>query len=197
LKNVPVLRTERLILRDWRDEDLAPFAALNADPAVMEHLPGTLSRVESDAFAARVRSDLAERGFGLWALEAPGVAPFIGFTGLAIPRFESHFTGKRSAQRGRSRSGVIQDCVEIGWRIAREHWGHGYAPEAARAALAHGFGALGLDEIVSFTAAGNLRSRRVMEKLGMTHDPADDFDHPSLAPGHRLRRHVLYRLRRS
>ena len=103
----------------------------------MEYFPATLSRAESDAFAARIRSEMAERGFGLWAVEAPGVAPFVGFTGLAVPRFDAPFT----------------PCVEIGWRIAREHWGRGYAPEAARAALAHGFGALGLDEIVSFTAA--------------------------------------------
>ena len=174
----PTLRTGRLILRPWRDEDLAPFAALNADPAVMEYFPATLSRAESDAFAARVRSEMAEHGFGLWAVEAPGVAPFVGFTGLAVPRFDAHFT----------------PCVEIGWRLAREHWGRGYAPEAARAALAHGFGALGLDEVVSFTAAGNLRSRRVMEKLGMRHDPAEDFEHPNLAAGHPLRRHVLYRI---
>ena len=176
MTNVPA----RLILRAWREEDLAPFAELNADPAVMEYFPSTLSRAESDAFAARIRSEMAERGFGLWAVEVPGVAPFIGFTGLAVPRFRAHFT----------------PCVEIGWRIAREYWGRGYAPEAAGKALAHAFVALGLDEAVSFTAAGNLRSRRVMEKLGMTHDPADDFEHPSLAPGHRLRRHVLYRFRR-
>jgi RimJ/RimL family protein N-acetyltransferase len=169
-----------LILRAWRDEDLERFADLNADPAVMEHFPATLTRAESNAFAARVRSEMAERGFGLWAVEVPGVAPFIGFTGLAVPRFEAHFT----------------PCVEIGWRIARQHWGLGYAPEAAGESLAHGFGALGLDEIVSFTAVGNARSRRVMEKLGMTHDPADDFEHPSLPPGHPLRRHVLYRIRR-
>ena len=172
--------TERLILRPWRDDDLAPFAALNADPTVMEHFPATLSRAESDALAARIRADMAERGFGLWAVEAPGVAAFVGFTGLSVPRFEAHFT----------------PCVEIGWRIAREHWGRGYAPEAARAALAHAFGPLGLDEIVSFTTADNRNSRRVMEKLGMAHNPADDFDHPNLAPGHPLRRHVLYRIRR-
>jgi len=128
-----------------------------------------------------VRSEMAERGFGFWAIEVPGEAEFAGFTGLAVPRFTSHFT----------------PCVEIGWRIAHEHWGRGYAPEAARAALAHGFEGLGLDEIVSFTAVANLRSRRVMEKLGMSRDPADDFEHPSLAPGHPLRRHVLYRVRRS
>lgn len=173
-----------------------PFAALNADPVVMEHFPATLTRAESDAFAARVRGEMAERGFGLWAVEVPGVAPFVGFTGLAVPRFEAHFTGKRSAQRGPSPSGVIQECVEVGWRLAREHWGRGYATEAARAALAHGFRVLDLDEIVSFTAVGNARSRRVMEKLGMRHEPTEDFDHPSLPPGHRLRRHVLYRIRR-
>jgi RimJ/RimL family protein N-acetyltransferase len=192
LKNVPALvpalapalaalRTERLILRPWREEDLVPFAALNADPAVMEHLPGTLSRAQSDALAARIRAEMAEYGFGLWAVEVPGIAPFIGFTGLAVPRFSEHFT----------------PCVEIGWRIARELWGRGYAPEAARAALAHGFGPLGLDEIVSFTSVANVRSRRVMEKLGMTHDPRDDFEHPSLAVGHPLRAHVLYRIRRA
>ena len=176
MTNVPA----RLILRAWREEDLAPFAELNADPAVMEYFPSVLSRAESDAFAVLIRSEMAERGFGLWAVEVPGVAHFIGFTGLAVPRFRAHFT----------------PCVEIGWRIAREHWGRGYAPEAAREALAHAFGPPSLDEVVSFTAAGNLRSRRVMEKLGMTHDPADDFEHPSLASGHRLRRHVLYRFRR-
>jgi RimJ/RimL family protein N-acetyltransferase len=195
--SVPDLRTERLVLRGWREEDLAAFAALNADPVVMEHFPGTLSRAESDAFAARVRGEMAERGFGLWAVEVPGVAPFIGFTGLSVVRFDAPFTrSARQAPRSGARSEPkASGVVEVGWRLARAHWGRGYATEAARAALAHGFGALGLDEIVSFTAVGNARSRRVMEKLGMTHDPAEDFDHPSLAPGHRLRRHVLYRIR--
>jgi RimJ/RimL family protein N-acetyltransferase len=194
----PTLRTERLILRPWRDEDLAPFAALNADPAVMEHFPATLTRAESDAFAARVRSEMAERGFGLWAVEAPGVAPFIGFTGLAVVRFDAPF--RRAAPQappGGARSEAEpSEVIEIGWRLARAHWGQGYSPEAARAALAFGFEHLGLAEIVSFTATGNARSRRVMEKIGMTHDPAGDFEHPSLPPGHRLRRHVLYRIRR-
>jgi RimJ/RimL family protein N-acetyltransferase len=153
---------------------------MSADPAVMEHFPSTLSRAESDAVAARIRAALAERGFGLWALEVPGVAPFAGFTGLSVPPFDAHFT----------------PCVEVGWRLAREHWGRGYASEGASRALAHGFESLGLDEIVSFTAAGNTRSRRVMERIGMTHDPADDFEHPNLAPGHPLRRHVLYRIQR-
>jgi len=154
---------------------------MSADPVVMEHFPSTLTRAESDAAAARIRAEMAERGFGLWAVEAPGVAPFVGFTGLAVPRFEAHFT----------------PCVEVGWRVAREYWGRGFASEAARATLAHGFESLGLDQIVSFTAVGNARSRRVMEKIGMTRDPADDFEHPSLAPGHPLRRHVLYRIRRN
>ena len=182
LTNVPavLLRTARIVLRPWRDEDLPPFAALNADPAVMEYLPATLSRAESDALAARIRAETAERGFGLWAVEAPGLAPFIGFTGLSVPRFTAHFT----------------PCLEVGWRLAREHWGRGFASEAACAALAHGFEKLGLEQIVSFTSVGNVRSRRVMERIGMTHEPADDFEHPSLPAGHPLRPHVLYRIRR-
>jgi len=183
LRGDALLATERVRLRPWRDADLAPFAALNADPVVMEHFPAVLSRAESDAAAERIRRELAERGFGLWALELPGVAPFVGFTGLSVVRFDAPFT----------RAGEV---IEIGWRIAREHWGRGYATEAASQALAFGFERLGLAEIVSFTAAGNEKSRRVMEKLGMTHDPTDDFEHPSLAPGHPLRRHVLYRIRR-
>lgn len=174
------MRTERLILREWRDEDLAPFADLNADPLVMEHFPSALSREESDALAARIRANLAARGFGLWAVEVAGGAPFIGFVGLSVPAFEAPFT----------------PCVEIGWRLARSAWGHGYATEAARAALAYGFTIVGLEEIVSFTAEGNLRSRQVMERLGMTRDPAEDFDHPRLAHCPRLVRHVLYRLGR-
>ena len=174
------MRTERLLLRRWRGEDRAPFAALNADPRVMEHFPAVLSRAESDALAERIEAHFAEHGFGLWALEAPGVASFVGYVGLVWARFAAPFT----------------PCVEVGWRLAAEHWGRGYAPEAARAAAAHGFGELGLREIVSFTVPANANSRRVMEKLGMIRDPADDFDHPALPPGHRLRRHVLYRLAR-
>ena len=174
------MRTERLLLRRWRPSDRAPFAALNADPRVMRHFPATLSRAESDAYAERIEAHFAEHGFGLWAVEAPDLAAFIGFVGLSVPRFEAPFT----------------PCVEIGWRLAAEHWGRGYAPEAARAALAFGFETLALAEILSFTAAANQPSRRVMEKLGMTHDPADDFDHPALPEGHALRRHVLYRLSR-
>ena len=172
------LRSERLLLRRWRPADLAPFAQLNADPRVTEYLPARLTRAESDAFAARIESHFAERGFGLFAVEVLGGAPFVGFVGLSVPRFTAPFT----------------PCVEIGWRLAAEHWGAGYASEAARAVLRFGFESLGLDEIVSFTVVANARSRAVMERIGMTHDAADDVDHPALAEGHPLRRHVLYRI---
>jgi ribosomal-protein-alanine N-acetyltransferase len=176
----PVLTTPRLVLRPWRDADLDAFAALNADPVVMEHFPATLTRAESDAMAARIRDGLARRGYGFWAVEAPGVADFIGFVGLSVPSFEAHFT----------------PCVEIGWRLARAHWGQGYATEAARAALDHGFRALALHEIVAFTVPGNARSLSVMTRLGMSRAEADDFDHPGVSAGHPLRRHQLYRLSR-
>lgn len=174
------LRTERLLLRPWRDTDLPAFAALNADPTVMEHFPAPLERRESDALAARIRAGFAAKGYGLWALEVPGTEPFIGFAGLIEPVFEAHFT----------------PCIEIGWRLGAPYWGRGYATEAARALVRVAFIHLDLDEIVSLATAGNRRSRRVMERIGMSHDPADDFDHPRLPEGHRLRRHVLYRLRR-
>jgi RimJ/RimL family protein N-acetyltransferase len=177
--SIPELRTERLLLRAWRDEDLAPFAALNADPEVRRHFPAALGRAESDGQAERIRAGFAAHGFGLWAVEVPGQAAFIGFVGLAVPNFEAHFT----------------PCVEIGWRLARPHQGRGYATEGARAALDFGFTRLGLAEIVSFTVPANLSSRRVMEKLGM--QLTDDFDHPLLPAGHPLQRHVLYRLSRS
>lgn len=176
----PVLTTPRLVLRPWRDADLDGFAALNADPVVMEHFPSTLTRAESDATAARVRDDFARRGYGPWAVEVPGVADFIGFVGLSVPRFEAHFT----------------PCVEVGWRLARAHWGKGYATEAARAALDFGFRVLDLHEIVAFAVPGNARSRAVMARLGMSRAEADDFDHPGVSAGHPLRRHVLYRLSR-
>jgi RimJ/RimL family protein N-acetyltransferase len=174
-------RTARLLLRPWVDQDLEPFAAMNADPAVMEHFPAVLGREESDAQAGRIRRHFEEHGFGLWAVELPGEAAFIGFVGLITPRFEAHFT----------------PSVEVGWRIARAWWNRGYATEGARAALAAGFDDQGLAEIVSMTVPGNVRSRRVMEKLGMTWDPADDFDHPLLDPASPLRRHVLYRVDRA
>lgn len=172
------LTTERLILRRWLPADRPLFATMNADPRVMEFLPKPLSRTESDAFADRIDQHFEHHGFGWWALEVVGVAPFIGFVGLTIPRFEAAFT----------------PCVEIGWRLAAESWGHGYATEAANAALDFAFDALMLHKIVSFTVPENVRSWRVMERIGMVRNPGDDFDHPSLPDGHRLRRHVLYRL---
>jgi ribosomal-protein-alanine N-acetyltransferase len=185
----PELRTARLLLRRWRPGDRDAFAALNADPRVMEHFPAPLSRAESDATVARIEAHFDEHGFGLWAVEILGVdgagAPattMIGFTGLSHPRFEPPRT--------------TAPCVEVGYRLAAQHWGHGYATEAARASLRFGFDELRLPEIVAFTVPANLRSRRVMERLGMHRDPADDFEHPLLPPGHPLRRHVLYRLSR-
>ncbi len=174
------LRTDRLLLRRWLPTDRTPFAALNADPQVMEHFPAVLSREESDALAARIEAHFDRHGFGLWALEIPSVASFAGFVGLSVPSFEAHFT----------------PCVEIGWRLAAENWGRGYATEGARTALGFGFQARALREIVSFTVPGNRRSRQVMERIGMAHDPAGDFDHPALPEGHALRRHVLYRIAR-
>jgi RimJ/RimL family protein N-acetyltransferase len=175
------LRTSRLVLRQWREADFAPFASLNADPEVMRYFPAALTREQSDALAERERSLITGRGWGLWAVEVVRGAPFIGFVGLAEPRFEAHFT----------------PAVEVGWRLAHEHWGRGYATEAASAALAFGFDKGGLEEIVSFTSVINERSRKVMERIGMTHDPAEDFDHPLLPHDDPLRRHVLYRTLRS
>ena len=173
------MRGERVVLRGWRESDLEPFAALNADPVVMEHFPSTMSRERSDAIVReRVLPMFAERGFGWWAVEVPGVAPFVGFVGLQEPSFEARFT----------------PCVEVGWRLAREHWGQGYATEAARAALSYGFGVVGLEEIVSFTVPANRRSVAVMERLGMRYD--GEFEHPRLPERSPLRTHVLYRLAR-
>ncbi|MUL40677.1 GNAT family N-acetyltransferase [Streptomonospora sp. PA3] len=178
MNEVPTLQTPRLLLRDWREEDRAPFARLNADPQVMEHFPQTHTREESDAGVDRIRAHLAEHGFGLWAVEVAETGEFIGFTGLQWARFPAHFT----------------PAVEAGWRLARHAWGRGYATEAARAAVAFGFDRCGLGEIVSFTSRTNTRSQAVMRRLGMHRDSAEDFDHPQLPPGHRLAPHVLYRL---
>jgi RimJ/RimL family protein N-acetyltransferase len=175
---VPELSTARLLMRQWRDSDLEPFAELNGDPEVMRHFPAPMTREESDAFARMVRDTIERQGWGLWAVGVAGGPDYIGFVGLNTARFEAPFT----------------PAVEVGWRLGREHWGHGYATEAARAATEFGFGELHLDEIVSFTAPANERSRRVMERLGMTHDPRDDFDHPRVPD--RLNPHVLYRLTR-
>lgn len=175
------LRTERLLLRQWREDDKAPFAAMNADPVVMEHFPSTLSKKESDEFVDRMRDHLAEHGWGLWALDLVSRGEFIGFVGL----WPAGFDPFRSSR-----------LVEIGWRLRADAWGHGYATEAAAAALDHAFETLDLAEVVSFTSAPNVRSRAVMRRLGMSHDPDDDFDHPRLPDGHRLKRHVLYRIGR-
>lgn len=172
--------TDRLRLRPWRDSDLEPFAALNADPQVMRWFPSTLTRRQSNDLADRIRTRMEADGFGMWAVEITGVAPFIGFVGLARVTFEAGFT----------------PAVEIGWRLARAHWGRGYAPEAARASLAFAFDHLGLSEVVSFTAVDNHPSRRVMDKSGLLHHPAEDFEHPRVPMGHPLRRHVLYRISR-
>lgn len=180
MPDAPELLTPRLLLRHWHPADGEPFAALNADPEVMEHFPHLLSRAESDAFAARAEAGLAARGYGLWAVEERASGRFLGFTGLNPVAFEAPF--------------VDGPTVEIGWRLRRDAWGRGYAQEAARAARDYAFAGAGLRELVSFTSTTNLRSSHVMERIGMTHDPADDFDHPRLPPGHRLQRHVLYRL---
>lgn len=166
------------MLRRWRYGDREPFAAMNADPEVMEHFPATLTPDESDTLVDRLEARFEERGFGFWALEVAETGQFIGFTGLSVPGFEAHFT----------------PAVEIGWRLIRSSWGHGYASEAARRALAYAFDDLGLDEVVSFTAQTNVRSQMVMKRIGMVNDPADDFDHPVLEEGHPLRRHVLWRM---
>jgi ribosomal-protein-alanine N-acetyltransferase len=168
-----------LSLRRWREEDREPFAAINADPRVMEFFLAPLTRGQSDELIGRIEEGFERRGFGLWALEPKEGGEVIGFAGLEVPGFEAHFT----------------PAVEVGWRLARPAWGHGYATEAARAALRFGFDRVGLEEVVSFTSAGNLRSRAVMERIGMSRDPGDDFDHPGIPAGHPLRRHVLYRLR--
>jgi RimJ/RimL family protein N-acetyltransferase len=170
--------TERLRLRSWRDEDLEPFAALNADPRVREFFPSLQTREESAESMRYIREHFRLRGFGLWAVEAIGGVPLIGFIGLSVPSFDAPF----------------MPCVELGYRLAFDHWGRGYATEGARAAIAFGFATVGLFEIVAMTAVGNERSRRVMARVGMTRNVTDDFDHPNIVAGHPLRRHVLYRL---
>ena len=172
------LFSDRLCLRQWRDEDREAFAAMNSDARIMEFFRSPLNRIQSDAMVDHIQKHFSEHGFGLWAIEVPGVAPFVGFAGLAVPRFIAHFT----------------PCVEVGWRLAFEHWGRGYATEAAHLALGYGFEAAALQQVVSYTSTTNRRSRAVMERLGMRRDPADDFDYPTLPEGHPLRLHVLYRL---
>lgn len=171
------MKTERLLLREWRKEDFEPFAKMNADPKVMEYFPGLKTRKESDDSIHLVIEHFRKYGWGVWAASLLQTDEFIGFIGLQHVPFEAPFT----------------PAVEIGWRLAFDYWGKGYATEGARAALHYGFKILHLPEIVSFTPVENRRSRAVMERLGMHHDPKDDFDHPKLPVGHPLRRHVLYR----
>jgi ribosomal-protein-alanine N-acetyltransferase len=172
------LQSQRLTLRRWRPADREPFARINRDPAVTEFMPGVLSQEESDRLVERIETHFERHGFGLWAAELREAGEFIGYIGLAIPRFEAAFT----------------PAVDIGWRLASSQWGKGLATEGAIAAASYAFEVLALPSLVAYTVPANLRSRRVMEKLGMTHDPADDFDHPLLPEGHPLRRHLLYRL---
>jgi len=174
----PQLRTERLLLRRWRATDLEPFAAINADPVVMEHFPAPLSRADSAALIERIERCFEDRGYGLWAVELPASATFAGFVGLAPVDIEVAFA----------------PAVEVGWRLARTFWGRGIATEGAAAAIAFGLDELGLPGLVAYTAEGNLRSRRVMERLGMRRDPTEDFAHPKLAVGDPLAAHVLYRI---
>lgn len=175
------LETDRLLLRRWREADREPFARMNADPRVMEHFPAPMTRAESDAMIDRIEARFSDRGYSLWAAELRPTGEFIGFIGLSVPGFQARFT----------------PCVEIGWRLAAAYWGRGLATEGAQAVVRHGFEVLGLNELVSFTTEGNMRSRRVMERLGMTRNPADDFDHPNIPAGHPMRPHVLYRLEKS
>ncbi|MFO1330082.1 MAG: GNAT family N-acetyltransferase [Rubrivivax sp.] len=174
------LRTPRTLLRQWQDSDLDAWVEMNADPEVRRHFPSVLTRDEALAEAGRIRATLARRGWGAWALEIPGELPFAGFVGLIVPAWSAHFT----------------PAVEIGWRLPRSAWGRGYASEAAAAAAAFAFAMLALDELVSITVPANEPSRRVMQRIGMVHDAAGDFDHPRLAPGHPMSRHVLYRMQR-
>ena len=172
------LTTQRLVLRSWGDDDEESLFRLSTDPEVMRHFPAPATREQIAGMVSRHRDNLAAGRPGLYAVEVAETRTFIGFVGLAVPRFEAPF----------------MPCVEIGWRLRREAWGHGFATEAAARALAHGFETLRLPEIVSFTTVANEPSRAVMRRLGMQHDPAEDFDHPSIPEGHPMRRHVLYRL---
>ncbi|HKR85200.1 MAG TPA: GNAT family N-acetyltransferase, partial [Terriglobales bacterium] len=174
----PNIETQRLVLRCWRSSDLEPFAKINADPNVMEFFPAPLTSPQSDALVAKIERHFRRHGFGLYAVDLKDPGGFVGFIGLSVPAFHAHFT----------------PCVEIGWRLSSDTWGKGLATEGAEAVLKYSREVLRLKDVVSFTVPVNVRSRRVMEKIGMTRDPADDFDHPQLPPGHPLRRHVLYRM---
>jgi len=175
----PIIRTNRLILRQWNSTDLEPFANLNADPRVREFFPGLQTKEESDRSVSIMADHIQKYGWGFWATSLIETGEFIGFIGLEDVHFKAEFT----------------PAVEIGWRLAFKHWGKGYATEGAVASIAYGFNTLNLDEIVSFTAVKNVRSRSVMERIGMHYDPAGDFDHLKMEEGNSVRRHVLYRLK--
>ena len=170
----------RLILRRWQASDYEPFAKLNADSEVMRYFPAPFSRSKSDAMIDRMEAHHDAHGFGFWAVEHRQTGEFMGLIGLSIPKFQAHFT----------------PTVEVGWRLAQPFWGHGYATEGARASLDYGFNTLKLPEIVAFTATINHRSIAVMKRLGMTTNPAENFDHPNIPVGHTLSCHVLYRISR-
>lgn len=171
------IKTQRLLLRHWGDADLPSLSAMNQDPKVMEFIGPVISEAESRAMIERTRRSWDENGYGRFAVEISETSELIGFIGLAQCKFESHFT----------------PAVEIGWRLARRHWGFGYATEGTTAVMSWAFGRRGLDEVVSFSSTLNIASRRVMEKIGMSRDHVDDFLHPNLAPGDPLRPCVLYR----
>jgi RimJ/RimL family protein N-acetyltransferase len=174
------LETPRLILRPWLDRDRAPFARMSADPQVMAHLLPFASPEAVDSWIDRQRAHLKAHGFCFWAIESRENGAFMGAAGLLRVGYEAHFT----------------PAVEVGWRLDRRFWGKGYAPEAAACAIRFGFEQVGLPEIVANTVPANRNSRRVMEKLGMSHLAVDDFDHPLVPIEHPLRRQVLYRLSR-
>ena len=176
--DLPILKTQRLILRPWKESDLLPFSQLNADPKVMEFYVSTLTRSESDSLAEKMQKEAALRGYGFWAVEVPGVADFIGYIGLNYWNLEMSFA----------------PCVDVGWRLASSYWGNGYATEGAKEALRYGFEELELDEIVSMATIGNTQSHRVMQRLGMSCNPSENFHHPKLPQDHPLSMRVLYRL---
>lgn len=173
-----IIETPRLILRTWEDADFEPMCRINQDPEVMRYFPDLQDRVETKQFIHKVNAHFDQYGYGLYATQLKETGEFIGFIGLLNVIFIAHFT----------------PAVEIGWRLALAHWGRGYATEGAKAVLDYAFNTLAIPEIVSFTTVENQRSRRVMEKIGLKHDPADDFDHPNLTTDSPLLRHVLYRL---
>ena len=175
------IETNRLLLRGWRDSDIEPWVAMNADPRVMEFFPRPYDRATAEDFAARARADLERDGFGWWVVEEKNGSPFAGVISLQAVPFRAAFT----------------PANEVGWRFVFDKWGHGYATEGAKAALEFAFSQLGWREVIAMTSLLNVRSRRVMERLGMTRDPVDDFEHPRILEGHRLRRHVVYRIKRS